>query len=314
MSHKSLRDLLIGFLIGGSLGTLLFKTKKGKKLQTAIAKKYNYATNQVQDLVHKSQAKIKTKKEKRKLKFSNFFFTPYDKKKPAHSFFKKICRVFYLSSKGFYTKECYLRSSLLNFYTLLALVPLFAIIFSIAKGFGFEEFLQKQILQTFTEQQEVFSTILRFSYAFLKHLQSQTILGIGIFFLFFSVFGLFENIEKSLNNIWNVKKNRTLIRRALNYLASIIIFPVFFIFSISVTIFLNTEVVKLISGHEILKTYVLTILKIAPYGLMFILFSYFYIFIPNCKTYYKSRFIAGVIATVLFQIWQFLYIKFEKER
>src|SRR5271156_1337722 len=89
--------------------------------------------------------------------------TPYDKQAPFQSFFYKLIRVAFFSFKSFFQNELYLKSALLTFYSLIAIVPILTIILSIAKGFGFHEYLQKQILQTFKEQQDVISAAFRFS-------------------------------------------------------------------------------------------------------------------------------------------------------
>ncbi len=186
----------------------------------------------------------------------------------------------------------YLKSSLLTFYSLIAIVPILTIILSIAKGFGFDDFLQKQLLQTFKEQRDVITIAMRFSYGFIEQLKSQTVVGIGILFLFFSVFGLFENIEKALNTIWNVKKGRGFVRRSINYVMALIFFPVIFIASTSITIFINSEITTTAQNYQYLQSvsnYALTLLKLAPYALMYALFSYIYLFTPNTKISIKPR-------------------------
>jgi len=237
--------------------------------------------------------------------------TPYDREKPIRSFLHKIIRIVFFSFKSFYQKELYLKSSLLTFYSLIALVPILTIILSIAKGFGFDAFLQKQLLETFKEQQDVISIAFRFAYAIIEQMQSPAIVGIGVFFLFFSVYGLFVNIEKSLNAIWNVKKHRKLIRRMINYAMALIFFPIIFIASTSITIFINTEITRTAQNYEFVASishYVLTVLKLAPYGLMFALFSYVYLFTPNTAIAIKPRIFAGILAGVIFQFWQIIYI------
>lgn len=239
---------------------------------------------------------------------------PFDTEKPIRSFFQKIFRIFLFSLKSFFKNECFLKSSILTFYALISIVPVLAIIFAIAKAFGFEAFLQKEILQTFKEQESVLTTAMRFAYAFIGHIKSQAIAGIGAIFLFLSVFGLFENLEQAINFTWNVKKHRGFIRRSINYFASLVIFPIIFIASTSITIFINSEVVKTIESYEFLKyvsTYVLTALQFVPYALMCLLFSYIYIFTPNTKIYLKSRIFAGILAGAFFQFWQIIYINFQ---
>lgn len=252
--------------------------------------------------------------QKWKTLVANALHTAYDKKKRLRSIFYKSIRIFYFSCKSFQENELNLKSSLLTFYTLVSLVPILTIIFSIAKGFGFDEFLQKQILQTFSEQKDVITTALKFSYAIIDHIKSQAIVGIGIFFLFFGVFGLFENIESSLNTIWHVKKKRGFLRRFINYVMAVVFFPVIFIFSTSITIFLNDEITKTAQNYEFVSSishYAIWLLKFTPYVLMCALFSYIYLFTPNAKLFVKPRILAGIIAGTIFQLWQILYIDFQ---
>lgn len=246
--------------------------------------------------------------------FSNAIYAPYDRTRPLRSIYNKIIRVFYFSVKSFFNHECNLKASLLTFYSLIAMVPLLAIIFAIAKELGFEAFLEKQILQTFSEQHDVISIAMRFAYSFITHIESETIIGIGFTFLFFSIFGLFGNIEKTLNTIWNVKKYRGIIRRTVNYVITLIVFPAFFIASTGITIFINAEISQRIQQYEFLKyfsEYVLPVLRYAPYVIMCVLFSFIYIYTPNSKIYIKSRIFAGILAGAIFQFWQILYIDFQ---
>lgn len=254
------------------------------------------------------------------MKIKSFFakacHTPYDKQTPVRSFFYKMIRIVFLSFKSFHRNELYLKSSLLTFYSLVSIVPILSIILMIAKGFGFDEFLQNQILQTFKEQQDVVSTAFRFSHGIIDHIKAQTIVGIGIFFLLFSVFGLFENIEKSLNTIWNVKKQRNVVRRWMNYIMALFFFPVIFIVSTSITLFINSEIVKTAQYCQFecltsISKYVLMVLKFAPYSLMAALFSYIYLVTPNTKINILPRLFAGVLAGAIFQFWQILYIGFQ---
>ena len=246
--------------------------------------------------------------------FLKAILTPYDPEHPFRSFVYKIVRIFVFSLKVFHRRELYLKASLLTFYSLISIVPILTIILAIGKGFGFDEFLQTQLLETFKEQQDIFSTAFRFSSAIIGHIKTQAIVGIGVLFLFFSVFGLFENIEKTLNLIWNVQKPRHVIRRVINYMMALIFFPILLITSTSMTIFLNSEITKTAQNYEFLtgiSHMVLFFLKLAPYGLMCALFSYVYLVTPNTAVAFRPRIFAGILAGVIFQFWQIVYINLQ---
>lgn len=196
----------------------------------------------------------------------------------------------------------------------MSIVPVLAVTLAIAKAFGFEEFLERQILQTFHEQKDVLTKAIEFSYSFIKHIKSQIIVGVGIIFLFFSVFGLLENIEKTLNNIWKVTKSRNLLNKILDYLAIIIFCPILFAASSSLTIFLNVQITKTFGEYKFLSEladYMPNVFGIVPFFLSWILFSFIYLFTPNTRIYFKPRIFAGILAGTLFQLWQIAYIYFQ---
>ncbi len=91
-------------------------------------------------------------------------------------------------------------------------------------------------------------------------------------------------------------------------------FPVIFIASTSITLFINAEITKTGQNYEFLRSisqYVFTLFKLAPFALMCALFSYIYLFTPNTKISIKPRILAGIIAGAFFQFWQILYIDFQ---
>ncbi len=253
------------------------------------------------------------------MKFLTFFkedfwqITP-DQNRPTQAFLIKACRVAFSSISYFFQDNCYLKASLLTFYTLMSIVPVLAVTMSVAKGFGFEGFLEKQILQTFREQQDVVSKAIEFSYAFIKHIKSQVIVGFGVIFLFFTVFGLLESIEKTLNQIWKVTKSRNFFGRIFDYLAIIIICPILFAASSSLTIFLNVQLTETFGHYDFLQdltAFLPTIFKLVPFFLSWILFSFIYLFTPNTRIYFISRVFAGILTGTLFQFWQIAYIQFQ---
>ena len=65
---------------------------------------------------------------------------------PLKAFFVKYLRVILLGSRGFIRNNCQKTASVLTYYSLLNIVPVVAVAFAIAKGFGLEKVIEKQIL------------------------------------------------------------------------------------------------------------------------------------------------------------------------
>src|ERR1700733_13039871 len=133
--------------------------------------------------------------------FSNYFTLEYWKKKRLPSFFLKINRIAIAASRGFNYDDCSSKASALTFYSLLSIVPVLAVAFGIAKGFGFQEHLESEISQKFVEQKEVVDKLIGFAYQTLQNTQSGLIAGVGLVVLFWTVLKLFSNIESSFNSI-----------------------------------------------------------------------------------------------------------------
>ncbi len=227
---------------------------------------------------------------------------------PLRAFFSKFLKIFLASVKAFIQDECYLKAALLTFYFLVSLVPFLAIALSVAKSLGLEDYLQRQILATFEEQSIVLNQALNFAYSLLQHIKTEFFALFGALFLFFGVFGLIENIDRSVNDIWKIKKRRGYFKSLPIYFLVLLLTPIFFISSTAITLFVHTEFAKLFDRVHLPFT---GIISLAPYVLMWIFFSAIYLITPYTKIRWKPRIIAGILAGTLFQLWQILYIFFQ---
>ena len=226
----------------------------------------------------------------------------------------KYLRILLAAGRGFDEHRCQLRASALTFFSLLSIVPVVAMAFGIAKGFHFEKMLQEKILEKFAGQEDALLKIFDFANTMIENTKGGLIAGIGVIILFWTTIKLLGNIESSFNDIWGVKKSRPLPRMATDYLSLMLIAPVLFVLSSSATVFVTTQISFIAGKLEILgnlKPLIFFFLKTAPFVIMWTLFGFIYIFIPNTKVDLKSGIIAGVVAGSGYQIMQWLYIKFQ---
>lgn len=230
------------------------------------------------------------------------------------SVWKRILRVLYDTCRSFIEDDCYSKASALTFYSLLSIVPVLAVLFGIAKGFGFEKALEIDITERFSEQRELINKFIQFAYSWLQNVQGGIIAGIGTVALLWSVLGLLSNIESALNAIWKTPISRPYSRKISDYLATMIICPIFFVTSSSITVYLSTQIAQNAQSNilvEAVSPVLLFILKLFPFFLIWILFIFVYLFMPNTKVYLRSALIAGILAGTAFQIWQWMYIRFQ---
>jgi membrane protein len=229
-------------------------------------------------------------------------------------FFIRMARILILSFREFASDQCQLRASALTFYSLLSIVPVFAMAFGLAKGFGLDKLLKEKLMENMQGQEEIFSRIIEFSENFLANTKGGLIAGIGLLLLFWTVIQVLSNIEKSFNDIWGIKKPRSLGQKFTDYLALMLIAPVFFIVASSATVFIVSQVTLITEKIAILGAIgpvILTVLKIVPFAAFWGLLTFLYIFLPNGKIQFSSALLGGVIAGTIYQVVQWAYIHFQ---
>jgi membrane protein len=225
-------------------------------------------------------------------------------------FLIRYLRILVLSVKGFLEDKCQLRASALTFFTLLSIVPIAAMIFGVAKGFGFEKILQAKIASSVEGHDVVVNKIIQFAETTLQNTKGGMVAGIGLLVLFWTVISVLGNIEKSFNDIWGVKEGRPIARKLSDYLSLIMICPVLVICSSSITVFISSYFNTMVAEFPLLGNFSF-IIKLSPYLVIWLLFTFVYIFMPNTRVKFKSGIIAGIIAGTLFQIFQYIYIGFQ---
>ena len=221
-----------------------------------------------------------------------------------------VLRIIVLTVRYFARDKCSYRASALTFYTLLTIVPVLAMAFGIAKGFGMESVLEEQIKQGFVGQEDVMNRILEVVSNVLSGTREELIAGIGVVVLLWSVLRILSNIEDTMNVIWQARKPRTWMRKVVDYSALLIIAPILVVISSGVTVFI-TSVVRQYTDGSIVGSVVGFPLKILPYALIWILMTFLYIVMPNKKVDIKAAFIGGVLAGTAYQLTQWAYITFQ---
>ena len=232
------------------------------------------------------------------------------------SFLIRQLRIILLTLRGFDEDKCFSRASSLTFNTLLSIVPVAAILFGVAKGFGFETMLRREILEKFPgqAQQEVLAKVISFAESMLQTAKGGVIAGIGTVILFWSVINVLSQIEASLNDIWEIKEARSWGRKFSDYLALMLLSPLIFILSSSATVFITTQITQLTNQIKLLgiiSPLIFLSFKFIPYVLIWILFTVIYILMPNTKVNLKAGLMAGIVAGTIFQIVQWAYISFQ---
>jgi membrane protein len=219
-----------------------------------------------------------------------------------------------IAIRGFRENHIQLRASALTFYSLLSIVPVVAMIFGIAKGFGIESSLEAEITDHFHGQEEVMKWVITFARNFLQNSNGGIIAGVGLVLLFWSVMKVLGNIEDSFNHIWQIRQSRAWVRKFTDYLSIMLFAPVLIIVSSSLTVFVTTQVQSITEAVPFFGRIGFLIyftMNLIPYALIWLVFTLVYVVMPNTHVTFRSALIAGIIAGTIFQVLQWGYIHFQ---
>ncbi len=223
----------------------------------------------------------------------------------------KQLRILMLSIRGFAEDKVQVRASALTFYTLLSIVPILAMAFGIAKGFGFDTVLENMLKQNLSGNEAVLKEIMTFADRMLGRIKGSYIAGTGLVILIWSVMKVLGNIESSFNNIWQIKKSRGFSRKISDYISLVVIAPILVFVSSGFTVsqvndyFHNTFIISYIGPV------IRFIVWFLSFSIIWFVFTLLYIVLPNTKVKFGAAFIGGVIAGTMFHILQWAYVNFQ---
>jgi membrane protein len=212
-----------------------------------------------------------------------------------------------LAVRFFTAKRVLTKASALTYSTLLAIVPILAVVFAIARGFGYSKYIEVWFRDALSSQPQTADIIIGFVNSYLVHTKSGIFLGIGLLFMLYTVLMLVSNIEEAFNEVWQVKKSRSVFRTFTDYLAMFFVFPILIVISSGISIFLAT-VADSMPDFLMLGSAVRTLIDLTPYVLMSLMFIALYIFMPNTKVKLSSVIVPGILAGIAMQGLQFVYI------
>ncbi|TAK62186.1 YihY/virulence factor BrkB family protein [Methylobacter sp.] len=226
----------------------------------------------------------------------------------------KLIKIIMLSVQGFSRDLCSLRATALTLYTLLSIVPIIAMLFGIAKGFGLEKMMKQRLIEQIPSQETMVLQLINFAQNLLESAQGEVVAGTGIIILLWTIIKVINDIEDSFNYIWKIEQGRSIGRKFSDYLSLMFLAPIILITSGSITVFLQTQLTWLINAiqlPEIGVWLVIRALSLLPLVLMTGLFAFTFVFMPNHKINYKAGIIAGLVTAIMYTFVQWTYLRLQ---
>ena len=223
----------------------------------------------------------------------------------------RALRIFYGAARDLGGGLLSLRAMSLVYTTLLSIVPLLAVSFSVLKGFGAHNQLEPALIGLLEPLGEKGLQVSQQIISFVDNMKVGVLGSVGTLFLIFTVLSLVKKIESAFNFTWRIAVTRNIVQRFSNYLSVILVGPLLLFTAAGVSASFNSStVLDKISAIEPFGTMLLFAGELLPYILTIITFTLIYALIPNTKVRFISALYGAIVATILWKLIGTLFTAF----
>jgi membrane protein len=195
-----------------------------------------------------------------------------------------------------------LRAMSLVYTTLLSLVPLLAVSFSVLKALGVHNQMQPMLDQLLEPLGQQGRELTRYIIGFVNNMKVGVLGSVGLAVLIYTVVSLVQKVEEAFNYIWGVRQSRPLIRRFSDYMSVILVGPVLVFSALGITAaVMSSDIVQSLSAVQPFAAFIDAIGRLLPYVLIVIAFTFVYMFIPNTKVHFGAALAGGLLGGILWE-------------
>lgn len=188
----------------------------------------------------------------------------------------------------------------LTYGTLLAIVPLLAVLFTLLKSFGIDKFLQKMLTEVLAPMGSAGQEVGQYLLEFVNNAQTGLLGGVGLLFLFYSIFTLFRKIEVALNQIWHIYQLRSLKNQLISYLGALMLTVIVAALAIGGNVFFYQKVMSSVmienTAFATLLTWGKSLLSVLVTATVLALL---YSSVINTQVRFRAAFLGGLFCAVL---------------
>ncbi|WP_313950893.1 YhjD/YihY/BrkB family envelope integrity protein [Accumulibacter sp.] len=214
----------------------------------------------------------------------------------------RVVRTLLLLVRDLVDGQLTLRAMSLVYTTLLSIVPLLALSFSVLKAFGVHNQIQPMLLNFLEPLGEKGGEIASNITAFIQNMNVGVLGALGLALLLYTAISLMQKIEESLNYIWHIQQPRRFADRFSRYLSVLMVGPILVFAALGMTAtVMNIETVRGLLAIDMLGWLVQTISRLAPYLLVIAAFTFIYMFIPNARVRFGPALIGGIAGGITWQ-------------
>ncbi|MEJ2179167.1 MAG: YhjD/YihY/BrkB family envelope integrity protein [Gammaproteobacteria bacterium] len=225
--------------------------------------------------------------------------------------FIETLRIAHLVIRDLFEGMLTLQAMSLVYTTLLSIVPLLAVSFSVLKGFGVHNQIQPMLLNFLAPLGEQGVEITQRIIGFVENTKAGVLGSLGLALLFYTVVSLIQKIEKSFNYTWRVTEQRPLAQRFSDYLSVVLIGPLLIFSAIGITASVTgSAAMQQLEEYEAVSWFIKFISRLVPYLLVIAAFTVVYIFVPNTRVKVRSALVGALVAGILWETTGWVFAVF----
>ncbi|MGI6243831.1 MAG: YihY/virulence factor BrkB family protein [Prevotella sp.] len=217
----------------------------------------------------------------------------------------------YMVFKGLFVENHWGYAAQLTFNTMMAIIPVFAVIFAVGRGFGFEEYISAWVHRLFISQPDVAEVILKLAGSYIEYTHTGVVIGISLVFMLYSVISLFNNVEGVFNGIWAVKRERSWGKAAFDYVSIIFLVPLAIVLFSGLSVFFYSVLGQLPDFQVLTPLLKAVIGFVLPLAVMTLFFMLMYMFVPNTKVRLSMVWLPSLLAGLCIIGLQKAYIHYQ---
>ena len=223
----------------------------------------------------------------------------------------RLLRILFAVIRDIVNGDITLHAMSLVYTTILSIVPMLALSFSVLKAFNVQDKFTPMLYSFFEPMGEKGLEIYNNVLSFVENMKVGVLGMLGFMLLFYTVVSLIQKIEKAFNKIWYAPQLRSMGQRFSNYLSVVLVGPVVLVGAIGVTAStLNSDLVQSLIAIEPFGTLILFATKLMPFLMVITAFTFFYLLMPNTKVDFKSALVGGAVGGSCWQATSLAFASF----
>ncbi len=224
-------------------------------------------------------------------------------------FFVRFLRTAHLVIRGIKHDNIPLHASALTLGTLVSIVPVIAVAFSVIRGLGWgEEDVEGMVVEWMEDMPLEFQEFVMQMLEQYAQVNVAALGGVFLVIVLIIVIKMLGGIEEAFNRVWYISDSRNILRKISNYISVLVIVPVLVVAasagSAVVDAFLREQL-------ETVAWVWRSLLRVGPLFAVWLAFTFLYMFVPNTQVKLGPGLISGFVGALMWLGWQSFYIEFQ---